>query len=129
MFNWFKKTYAEMKEQLHTHKWYLIYASGELHKYYCESKSCNEKRFTIEKRTELITSYDENGEMKFEWTEPSTRELSAEEAEPLDKKAMEGIRATMWILDNVEPTYSAGRDDNVDYPYKTEDGKIVPNTK
>lgn len=104
----------------HKHIDKLIYASGDLHKYYCTI--CDRRKFTIETRRDLV--WDKELE-EYVWIEPTTRELTLEEAEPLDEKAMASIRATMWILDNVEPTVSAGRDDGIDYPYKTEDGKIV----
>lgn len=63
--------------------------------------------------------------MEYAWIDGTVTELTAEEATSYVTKAEASISATMWILDNVEPTVSADREDNIDYKYKTENGKIV----
>lgn len=117
MFNLFKHK---------NHNWQLAYCVGEFHKYHCKNTKCGEIRYTLETRKTLEQINDEHGNLlRFDWVEATCRELSIEEAQPHIQYAKESIEATMWILDNVEPTFSAGREDNIDYPYKTEDGKIV----
>lgn len=117
--NWWKKT----KETIipHKHDFTLSYAVGDFRKYRCEDKECEIKKYTLETRKGWDFSDPEN----YKEVEATYKELTLEEAEPYIKKSEAGIRATMCLLDNVEPTASAGRDDGIDYPYKLDNGQIV----
>lgn len=123
MFN-FKEWFKE-KVNPHKHDWTLSYLVGDFHKYRCKDKTCDEKKYTLESRA----TWDFSDEDNYKLIDPTYKELTPEEAAPYIEKSESSLKATMWLLDNVEPTYSAGRDDGIDYPYKTEDGKIVPNIK
>jgi hypothetical protein len=115
---WFKRQVEKVIP--HQHDFTLSYLVGDFHKYHCIDKSCDIKKYTLETRlsSRVVDS-------EFEWIEPTTTVLSEEEAKPYIENSEASLRATMWLLDNVEPTASAGRDDGIDYKYKTENGKIV----
>lgn len=117
--NWWKKQVEKVIS--HEHDFTLSYLVGDFHKYHCKDKECEVKKYTLETRKHWDFSDPEH----YREVEATCRELTLEEAEPYIKKSEAGIRATMYLLDNVEPTASAGRDDGIDYPYKLEDGQIV----
>lgn len=112
--NWFQKTFQ------HKHDFALSYLVGDFHKYHCKKKNCDGIKYTLETdpSAEIVDG-------KYVWTEATTTVLTRDEAESYRIKAEASLNATMWLLDNVEPTYSAGRDDGIDYKYKTENGQIV----
>lgn len=118
MFKFFKKF-----THRHFHEWVCSYMVGDFHKYRCSTKTCNEKLYTLET---TLSSYISN-EGEFEWIEPTKTVLTEEEAQKYIEPAENSLKATRWLLDNVEPTVSAGRQDDIDYQYKIKNGTIVHN--
>ena len=118
--NWFKQQIEKVIP--HQHDFKLSYLVGEFHKYYCKKKNCNGIKYTLETRPSL-----EIVDGEYVWTEATTTVLTRDEAEPYRLEAEISLSATMWLLDNVEPTASAGRDDGIDYKYKIKDRNIVKN--
>lgn len=104
--NYFKKIFP------HKHDWILSYMVGDFNKYKCKNNSCIENKYTLE----TSGCWDFSDPNNFKKLEDTYKELTAEEAASHIKKSEAAIKATMWILDNVEPTVSIGRE---------EDSKIV----